>query len=214
MKAKSIIDWLPGIITELAAGIFCIIYWAMGGKLWTPYVEMTVSALLPFLFPIYGLISKKRLPVILGVLSGIFVFMSCNLGSALGFYDKISYWDLILHGLFGFLCSLTVFVFLLRWNGDKLNPIGFMIIVFMFTMGVAALWEVWEYMADVVIGGDSQGVWESFADGKSPVADTMEDMMIAMAGSAVFYITLLIDKFTHHKIYKPICGFSGFVKQN
>lgn len=212
LKDKSISGWLPGIFAELAAGVFCLIYFVIDGSEWAVYFDLTVSALLPFVFPVYSLISRKRLPVVLGVVSAVFIFLSCNLGSALGFYDRIASWDLIMHGYFGFACSLTAFVFLLRWNGNRLHPVGFMLIIFMFTMGVAALWEVWEFLLDIWTGSDSQDVIGSVAQGKSPVSDTMEDLIVAIAGSAIFYLTLIVDKLAHHKIYGPICSFTGFVK--
>ncbi len=212
MKAKRFIQWLPGILSELIAVAMCIVYAVIDGSKTTMYLELPVSALLPFLFPIYGIISKKPLPLILSVISAAFVFLACGLGSAIGLYDKVLCWDLIMHGMFGFVCSLIVFVLLVRWNGSKLNPVGFMAIIFAFTMGVAALWEVWEYLCDRITGGDAQRVLESVALGKSPVADTMEDIMIAMAGSALFFVTLIIDKFCSHKLYSRLCGFAGFEK--
>ncbi|MDE6660334.1 MAG: hypothetical protein K2J93_00735 [Anaeroplasmataceae bacterium] len=209
MKNK-IIDWIPGIISELVAAVFCLIYSLIDGEKITMYLQILGAALLPFLFPIYTLISKKRLPVLLPILCGIFVFLASNLGTAMHFYDKIYCWDLIMHGIFGFICSLIVFIFLLRWNGNKLNPVGFLIIIFVFTMGIAAIWEVFEYISSCITGEDVQRVLESISMGKSPLADTMEDIMIAMAGSTVFYITLFIDKVLHYKVYSKLCGFDGF----
>ncbi|MGN0823789.1 MAG: hypothetical protein ACI4MB_01830 [Candidatus Coproplasma sp.] len=210
MKIKKFIKWLPGIISELIAIVFCVVYAAIDGSKFTMYLELLASALLPFAFPVYGLISKKPMPIILSIISSVFVFFASNLGSALGFYDLIYCWDLIMHGAFGFLCSLIIFVLIMQWNGDKLNPIGCLLIIFVFTLGVAALWEVWEYLADTITGGDAQRIEESIAMGKSPVADTMEDIMIAMAGSAIFLITLGLDKLNHYKLFSRLCGFSGF----
>lgn len=213
MKIKKIIPWLAGIAAELIAVVFCIIYAVTDGGKTTMYFELLASALLPFLFPVYGLITKKQLPVVLSVIAAVFVFMASDLGSAVGLYDKLLCWDLIMHGIFGFVCCMVVFVLLIRWNGIKLSPAGFMIIIFAFTMGVAAIWEVWEYLADRITGGDAQKVAESIARGKSPLADTMEDIMIAMAGCAVFYISLFIDKLCKYRVYSRLCGFVGFEKE-
>ena len=212
MKVKKLTEWLPGIISELIAVAFCIIYAVTDGSKITMYPELLVSALLPFAFPVLGVITKKPLPLILSVICAVFVFLACCLGSAMGLYDIVLCWDMILHGIFGFVCSMILFVFLIRWNGNKLNPVGFMIIIFVFTMGIAGLWEVWEYIADRVTGGDAQRIAESIALGKSPVADTMEDIMAAMAGSAVFLISLIADKFCGYKLYSRLCGFNGFEK--
>ncbi|MDE5867414.1 MAG: hypothetical protein K2H02_00545 [Anaeroplasmataceae bacterium] len=212
MKVKKFIQWLPGIISELIAALFCIIYAVIDGSKATMYFQLLTAFLLPFIFPIYGVISKKPLPLILSIISAVFVIFASGLGSAMGLYDKIYCWDLIMHGIFGFACSLIIFVLLIRCNGNKLNPIGFMIIIFLVTMGVAAIWEIIEYLADRLMDGDSQRVLESVALGKSPVADTMEDIMIAMAGCAVFFVTLFIDKFCNYKLYSRLCDFTGFEK--
>lgn len=211
MKYKYI-DWIPGILSELLAAIFYLIYSLSGGTNIIMCFQMFGAALIPFLFPIYTIISKKRFPILLPCICVVFIFLASDLGSAMGFYDKIHCWDLIMHGIFGFICSLVVFILLLRWNGKKLNPIGFLVIIFVFTMGVAALWEVFEYLADSITGGDAQRILESISLGKSPVADTMEDIMIAMVGCTLFYITLIIDKFLNYKIYSRLCEFSGFEK--
>lgn len=213
MKLKKLLPWASGVILETVAVIFCIVYAAQGGKDPIVYLQLLGASLLPFAVPVLGLITKNELPWVLSVALAFFVFFACFLGSVLKFYDKIPCWDLIMHGVFGFLCSLIIFILLIRWNGKKLNPIGFFIIIFVFTMGIAALWEVMEYVMDLITHGDSQRVEESIALGKSPVADTMEDIIVAMAGVAVFYITLLIDKFNKYKVYSRLCSFDGFEKQ-
>lgn len=212
MKKKNISQWIPGITLELISVVSCIIYALTDASNKLVYLELLGASLAPFLFPVYNMLTKKPLPMILSIITAVFVFLTCNLVIACNFYNKIICWDLLMHGTFGFVCCLILFVMLIRWNGSKLNPVGFMIIIFVFTMGVAALWEVWEYLADSITGGDAQRVMESIAQGKSPVADTMEDIIVSMAGCAIFYITLIIDKFVNHKIYSKLCEFSGFEK--
>lgn len=214
MKVKKFIQWLPGIVSELIAVLFCIIYAVTDGSKNIVYPELLVAALLPFVFPVLGIITKKTFPIALSILYAVFIFCASVLGSGVDLYHKLHCWDLIIHGVFGFMCSLTVYVLLIRWNGSALNRVGFMLIICTVTMGVAALWEVWEYSTDLITGADSQMVAESIALGKSPVADTMEDIMIAMAGSAVFFVALIIDKFSGHKMYFRLCGFEGFNKCN
>lgn len=205
-----ILPWLPGIVAEGLALLFCILYAVTGGKSAVMYLQVPASALLPFTVPVYNLFSKRPLPIALAAGYTVFVFGASDLGSACGFYDKIPCWDLVMHGLFGFLCCLTIFIFLLRWSGGRLNPVGAMILVFVFTMGVAALWEVWEYNVDRITGGDSQRVEESILLGKSPVADTMEDIMIAMAGCVLFYLFLFFDKRGGYPVSSRLFGFCGF----
>lgn len=211
-KQNGLLPWIPGIVAEALALLFCILYAVRGGSGFVMYLQVPASALLPFTVPVYGLFAKKPLPTVLSASMTVFVFLASDLGSACEFYDKIPCWDMIMHAMFGFLCCLFIFVFLLRWTDGKMNPVGMMIVVFVFTMGVAALWEVWEYNVDRITGGDSQRVEESIALGKSPVADTMEDIMIAMAGCALFYLTLFLDKLKGYRVFSRLFGFSGFEK--
>lgn len=209
MVKNKFLHWFPGIVSEVLAVIFCIIYAVIDGEDVTMYIQLIGSALLPFVVPIINTIGKKQLSLGLSVGVAVFVFFASDLGSGMHFYDKVYCWDVIMHGIFGFLCAYTVFYFLVQYNGGKLK-VGFLIVILLSTLGVAALWEIWEYLADTITGGDSQRIAEAIALGKSPVSDTMEDIMIAIVGIVVFYITLLIDKFNHYKIYTKLCGFKGF----
>ncbi|HBJ18813.1 MAG TPA: hypothetical protein DDY70_03600 [Clostridiales bacterium] len=211
-KKSALLPWIPGIVAEALALLFCILYAVRGGTGAVMYLQVPASALLPFTVPVYGVLSKKPLPTVLASASTLFVFLASDLGSACEFYDKIPCWDLIMHAYFGFLCSLFVFVFLMRWTDGKMNPVGAMIVVFVFTMGIAALWEVWEYNVDRITGGDSQRVEESIALGKSPVADTMEDIMIAMVGCVLFYLAIFLDKLKGYRVFSRLFGFHGFEK--
>lgn len=73
-----------------------------------------------------------------------------------------------------------------------------------FGMGFGALWEIFEYLGDTWFDLDSQRVQESIALGKSPVADTMEDLMITLVGIAVFFIIYIIDKKRNSKLMNSI----------
>lgn len=73
-----------------------------------------------------------------------------------------------------------------------------------FGMGFGALWEIFEYLGDTWFDLDSQRVQESIGLGKSPVADTMEDLMITLVGIAVFFIIYIIDKKRNSKLMNSI----------
>ena len=60
------------------------------------------------------------------------------------------------------------------------------------TMGLAGLWEIWEFVAGSITGEDPQNILGSVAAGHSPVFDTMTDMIITMAGVGVFYVKMII----------------------
>ena len=73
-------------------------------------------------------------------------------------------------------------------------------------MAGAALWEVFEYICDNLLGNDAQGV-RNYVGGEgvpSPLADTMEDIMITAVGVFVFYFAVFIDKLNGYTACKSI----------
>lgn len=204
--------WLPGIVCEVAAAILAVVYSAIYGADAVIFVELFGAALLPIAVPVLSLFLKKPLPTVLSWALAMFVLMAVGLGTCMEFYERISWWDLLLHGLSGLLCSVTIFMLIIRWGGAKLSPAGCMVIVAVFTLGISGLWEIMEYVFDAITGGDAQRVAESIAAGKAGTADTMEDMLISLAGVAVFYIMLFSDKFFDYKLFGRLADFHGFEK--
>ena len=163
--------------------------------------------LCPFIFIVYKKITKEEMPLLINVLFCVHITLCVYGGTIFNLYDKIWFYDLILHGYFGFLYSLIVYYFILRQNSNMSSH--FSIIISLFVMlGFASIWECYEYLCDFFTGGDSQKVMESINLGKSPLADTIEDMMIAIAGGVIFIILAYIDYYKNHKILK------SFVKKD
>ena len=198
-------QWLPLLVTTALAPITLIAYtWMFKERNPVVYLQVLAGALIPAIFPILGKIMKKPLPIIINVLIAVHTVLACNLGSAMQFYWRFPHWDLLLHGYFGFLAGATLYVMLLHWNGAALNGRGFLILIFLGTMGGAALWEIFEYSCDLLLGGDAQRVHEALSLGISPVKDTMTDIIIAVAGLLVFYLSLFADKCFGYRISKRI----------
>lgn len=163
---------------------------------------------MPLILPVWGKITKKDFPPALGFLIAFHIFLSIDLGNAMNFYDLIPVWDLLLHGFFGFVGCVTAAVFLIRWNGDKMTSWGFMLTAAFFTLGFGAVWEIFEYCCDIIMNTDIQRVQESIAAGKSPLADTMEDLIITLAGIAVFFITAVADKFLNKRLSSLLTNYT------
>lgn len=204
-KQKRILQWVPLFVSLILALATLIVYSVTTEEISVLiYPQVIATALATAVFPVLGKITKRDYPIFVNVLITIHIVLASYLGSALGFYGLISFWDLLMHGYFGFVFSVIMYMLLLQWNGAKLNGFGMMSLIFLSTSGAAALWEVWEYLCDVVFGGDAQRVKEALANGTSPVADTMTDIIITFAGVFVFYITLYIDSLFGHKFKKAI----------
>ena len=77
--------------------------------------------------------------------------------------------------------------------------------IFLAVMGLAGLWEVWEYICDrLFVGNDAQNIAGSIASGVSVMTDSMTDIMISIPGVFLFYLLLLIDKITKKNLTEKI----------
>ena len=199
-------QWLPLLATSLLGALTLMIYtWVLEGKSPVVFLQVGAGAMLPALFPLINRFMRRPLPAALCWLISAHIVLSCDLGSALGFYWRFPQWDLWMHGYFGFLAGVTLYIFLLRWNGAALHPAGFFTLILLGTMGGAALWEIFEYSCDLLLGGDAQRVHEALSLGLSPIRDTMTDIIVAMAGLAAFYLFLFFDKRLGFKISRRLC---------
>lgn len=122
-----------------------------------------------------------KIPVYLIAEASLSAVLSVNLGTAFNLYEVLPCWDLILHGYFGVWCAQAAWMLL---KSEK--PVMRYIISFVCVMGVAALWEVFEFTSDIILDGDAQRVQESLALGINPILDTMTDIIIAAVGYAAF----------------------------
>lgn len=209
VKRNEILKWLPAAGSMTLAVITAIIYSFISDEIIVlTYFQIFCSALVPLILPVWGKITKKDFPPALGFLIAFHIFLSIDLGNAMNFYDLIPVWDLLLHGFFGFVGCVTAAVFLIRWNGDKMTSWGFMLTAAFFTLGFGAVWEIFEYCCDIIMNTDIQCVQESIAAGKSPLADTMEDLIITLAGIAVFFIVAVADKFLNKRLSSLLTNYT------
>lgn len=127
----------------------------------------------------------------------MFIFLSMFCGRMYDFYDIFPWWDLFLHFSSGIIIAMLAIPFIkLYFNEDiymKISPSFKAIFVFIFSSAGAALWEVWEFSGDRLLGFDSQ---------LNSLMDTMTD--ICMGTVSGFIIAIMV--YFHYKkgIYKFI----------
>lgn len=113
----------------------------------------------------------------------LFIFLSLVLGSILGFYSKIWWFDLFTHFSSGILTSYIAYVILLKNNiTRKNNRFFWFLFILVFTIAIAGCWEFFEFICDIMFHQDAQKVIPS------GVTDTMTDMLIATGGGIVSVI--------------------------
>ena len=212
MKKRDVLLQLAPFFTAIVLGVVTMLVYAFAfeGSRGTIYAEIAIGMALPLALPVIGWITKKPFPVTLSALVCSHVFFAIDLGAAMGFNGRIAWWDLFLHGAFGLLCAVFLSFFLIRWKGTGTSRFGQLFFIAFATLGFAGLWEIFEYLCDLMFHNDPQGVWSAVANGENPMTDTMTDMLITLAGVALYYLALWIDQLTGYrfmrKFYRAACG--------
>ncbi len=158
------------------------------------------GALFLLVFPLLRRIFRlKKVPLMDAVLT-VFLFLAFDLGTVLGLYSYIWWMDLAAHGLSGFLFTMVGLCLYWMIREEKRAPMGKDALAaasyaFFFSSFIAALWEIFEYVAFLVTGHDSQNV------AATGVGDTMEDIMICLAGSLVMAALIYLHLKGKHRSF-------------
>lgn len=147
--------------------------------------------ILTFIMTYYPSVLEKRfgvyLPNTLQIIITLFIFSAQVLGEMNGFYDKIPWWDTMLHATSGTILGLLgfMFVYLLNEKGDanvNLSPIFVVIFAFCFAITMGVFWEFFEFASDRLLGYNMQRFRLPGEDG---LVDTMEDLIVDTIGAGV-----------------------------
>lgn len=166
---------------------------------------LTTASIIPIIMVPYLLdrIFHYRMKEGLQFVFYLFILVSLALGSILGLYHKIAWFDLLAHFLTGVISSLVSCVFLEKQGLLRKEKVGFAcLFMILFALGVSSSWEFFEFFSDKIFHGDTQYVK------LTGVNDTMEDMLIAFFGSILFsgyfYIKIKKDQYFIRKLEKLI----------
>lgn len=138
---------------------------------------------------------KIILPTEFELAAIIFIFSSLFLGSAVGFYYRFWWWDVLLHGFSAILLGIIglLMVWILNHNEKidmSLNPLFICIFSFSFAVAIGALWEIYEFAIDQLFGANMQ---------KSGLVDTMWDLIIDTTGALIVSVSAYVYYKTGHK---------------
>ena len=130
-------------------------------------------------------ILKYEMSETLKIFYYLFILISLILGSILGWYYKISWFDLFAHLISG-IVVMVVALIILKKNHLLRKELMWFHIIFMIAFGLMIA-SFWEFASDKILGGDTQWVKETGVD------DTMGDMLIAFFRSILFCIYYFIE---------------------
>ena len=191
---RSFSDYLPAIVTALLAVVTLILYEAIIEEHEvSDYFGICFIPIVPFVLIFINRKFKLDIPRYLIILICLHFVLAVYGGTAMGMYKLLSWWDLLVHGYFGFLGCAIFYYLYLRIEKQKPKPIHYIMFVLL-TVSLAAIWEVGEFVADLFLHSDMQGVEAALQQGISPLTDTITDIMIAVVGAALFYAALFVIK--------------------
>lgn len=140
---------------------------------------LPVNLLLLFVPLVLELVTRTTLPIALKIHFSIFLTAAALLGSIVGFYGSVNNWDTYVHLYSGVLTGW--FGFYVVAQGEKHAKAQFrkwfaLAAAFAIPMAIAALWEIYEYLSDIILHTNMQ---------IGGLDDTMIDMMSALIGALI-----------------------------
>ena len=140
---------------------------------------------------------KLMVPNAMCILYYIFLYCAIFLGEIFSFYYLVPHWDLCLHAMSGAMLGALGFILVDWLNKDEhvklsMSPLFVSIFAFSFALAVGALWEIYEFSFDSILGLNMQKFRNedgTLLIGSAALSDTMEDLIIdAIAAATVAFI--------------------------
>ncbi|HCX61694.1 hypothetical protein [Sedimentibacter sp.] len=159
-------------------------------KVKSDYVLMLLQCVLGIIVMFIPSIVERKLyidiPNKMEVMYFIFLYCAIYLGEVRNFYYIIPYWDLILHAFSGAMLGALGFSLVSYFNDMEvlethLSPFFVALFAFCFALASGAVWEIYEFLADSLLGTNMQKF--ILADGTvlaghAALRDTMTDLIV------------------------------------
>lgn len=183
MKKHDIVDRIQIYIMRfLRITLAIAIGFSLYEQRWTIAFVSTFILILTFLVYFIEKKSKILFPIELEFIVVLFIYASLFLGEINNYYRSFWWWDVLLHTSSGLALGLIGFLIMyLLYFKKKIDMSPLLIAVFAFCFGVAlgAIWEIFEFSMDQLIGTTMQ---------KSGLVDTMWDLIVDSLGALVITI--------------------------
>lgn len=179
-------------------------------KLRSDYVLMLIQCILGMVIMFLPSMLERRwridIPSFMHIVFVVFLYAAIYLGEVRSFYYKVPHWDTVLHTFSGAMIGALGFSVVKLLNDSEkvkitLSPVFVAIFAFSFALAIGALWEIYEFSFDKLLGLNMQKF--AYEDGtpmvgRMALADTMKDLIVdalgALATSIVGYISLKYKK--------------------
>lgn len=129
---------------------------------------------------------KFYVPNFICIMYYLFLYCAIFLGEVLDFYYMVPHWDTILHFFSGAMLGALGFI-LVSWLNDSekvrvsLSPAFVALFAFCFALSCGAVWEIYEYVFDGLLGLNMQKFVTAdgvILVGHDALGDTMKDIIV------------------------------------
>ncbi len=161
------------------------------------YVLMLVQCALGLIvIHIPSVLARKlrfELPGFLYTMYIIFLYCAIFLGEVTSFYYLVPHWDDLLHAFSSMMTGFFAVMVITILNRDdnlvfRISPFFVALFAFTFSVAIGALWEVYEFAGDGLLGMNMQKIITADGTvliGHAAISDTMKDVIVDMIGALV-----------------------------
>jgi uncharacterized membrane protein YjdF len=129
---------------------------------------------------------KFNIPNYMAILYFIFLYCAIYLGEVRSFYYLVPHWDTVLHVFSGAMLGAFGYILVTELNESinttvNLSPFFVALFAFSFALSVGAIWEIYEFLGDVLFGLNMQKYRLEngrLLVGREALKDTMKDLII------------------------------------
>ena len=168
-----------------------------GVRVKSDYVLMLLQCIVGVIAMLLPGMLKVRSGIIIpsGMMGAYAVFLYCAifLGEVQSFYYAVPHWDTVLHMFSGGMLGTVGFSVITLLNKTEripfiLSPIFVAVFALCFAMSLGVVWEIYEYVADCILGTNMQKFMLESGElliGQAALADTMKDLIVDTIGALV-----------------------------
>lgn len=161
------------------------------------YVLMLVQCILGlFVIHIPSVLARKlrfEIPGFLYTMYIIFLYCGIFLGEVTSFFYVVPHWDDFLHAFSSMMTGFFAVMVITILNRDenlvfRISPFFVALFAFTFSIAIGALWEVYEFAGDGLLGMNMQKFITADGTvliGHAAISDTMKDIIVDMIGALI-----------------------------
>jgi len=164
------------------------------------YILMFIQCLLGLgVLSLPSLLQRRlhmTIPNFIYVMYYIFLYCAIILGEVMNFYYIIPHWDIILHFFSGAMLGALGFILVSQLNDSEkirvsLSPAFIALFAFCFALSCGAVWEVYEFLFDGLLGLNMQKFITASGEtliGHVALRDTMTDIIVDAAAALLISV--------------------------